>query len=292
MIQLLPFVLALAAQAPAAKKPEAKPSETPPISLSFGVYQSEKATVMYRTFTPVLESLTEAMEAKLQRPVDVKLVIFNNYQEGIESLVAGRVDFVRFGPASYITAKGMQPGIQLLAMETEGGDKRFKGAVVVRKDSSIQKLSDLKGKKFAFGDPNSTIGRYLIQAELVKAGITSDQLAGFQYLGRHDTVVRAVEVGDFDAGSAMSNTIEKMNSKGNLRIIATFDNVTKPWVARKGLEKTTVDAIQQSLCAIQDASILKELKVSGFVPTSEKDFELVREGMKLAERFEAPPSGQ
>lgn len=287
MIPFLPFLLALTVQAPAAKK-----SDAPPLSLSFGVYQSEKATLMYRTFTPVIEALTETMETKLQRPVDVRLFVFNSYDEGIESLASGKIDFVRFGPASYILAKEKQPGIQLIAMETESGDKRFKGAVVVRKDSSIQKLSDLRGKRFAFGDQNSTIGRYLIQAELVKAGITSADLASYKFLGRHDTVVKAVEVGDFDAGSAMLSTVEKVNAKGTFRVIATFDNVTKPWVARKGIDKATVDAIQQSLCAIQDQAILKDLKISGFVPTSEKEFELVREGMKIAERFEAPPSGQ
>lgn len=287
MIPFLPLVLALSVQAPTAKKTEA-----PALSLTFGIYQSEKATVMYRTFTPVIEALTDAMESKLQRPVDVKLYIFNSYDEGIESLAAGKIDFVRFGPASYILAKEKQAGIQLIAMETENGDKRFKGAVLVRKDSPIQKLSDLKGKKFAFGDQNSTIGRYLIQAELVKAGITSSDLAGYKFLGRHDTVVKAVEVGDFDAGSAMLSIVEKANAKGAFRIIATFDNVTKPWVARKGLDEATVGAIRQSLCAIQDQALLKDLKISGFVPTSEKEFELVREGMKLAERFEAPPSGQ
>ena len=287
MSPLLPLLLALAVQAPAPTQVE----ETS-LSITFGVYQSEKATVMYRTFTPVLEAMTETMEAKLRRPVDVKLVIFNNYDEGIESIAAGKVDFVRFGPASYILAKAKQPGIQLIAMETEGGDKRFKGVVVVKKDSPIQSLADLKGKKFAFGDQNSTIGRYLIQAELVKAGITSSDLAGYQFLGRHDTVVKAVEVGDFDAGSAMSNTVEKANSKGTLRVIASFDNVTKPWVARKGLDRSTIEAIQQSLYNLKDPAILKDLKISGFVPTSEKDFDFVREGMKFAERFEAPPSGQ
>jgi phosphonate transport system substrate-binding protein len=287
MIPFLPLLFALTLQTPAAKK-----LESPPLSLTFGVYQSEKATVMYRSFTPVIEALTETMETKLQRPVDVKLFIFNNYDEGIEALVSGKIDFVRFGPASYILAKEKQPGVQLIAMETEGGDKRFKGAVFVRKDSPIRKLSDLKGKKFAFGDKNSTIGRYLIHAELVKAGITSSDLAGYQYLGRHDTVVRAVEVGDFDAGSAMLSTVEKSNAKDQFRIIATFDNVTKPWVARKGLERPTVEAIEHSLCAIQDPAILKDLKISGFVPTSEKEYEFVREGMKIAERFEAPPSGQ
>lgn len=286
------FAFAVLAAASALDQTPAPKVESTPLSLDFGVYQSEKATAMYRAFTPILETLATSMEAELHRPVDIKLAIFKEYQDGIDSLVRGDVDFVRFGPASYITARERQPEVQLIAMETEGGDKRFQGVIVVRKESPFQKLSDLRGKKFAFGDPNSTIGRYLVQAELVKAGITSADLAGFKYLGRHDAVVKAVEIGDYDAGSAMKSAFEKANAKGTMRVLASFDNVTKPWVARKGLDKSTVDAIAKGLLAIQDPAVLKELKISGFLPTSEKEFEFVREGMKLAEKFEAPASGQ
>jgi phosphate/phosphite/phosphonate ABC transporter binding protein len=281
---LLAGVAALPARKPAVEDPK-------PMSLSFGVYQSDKATVMYRSFTPVLEALTASMESALGRPVDIKLTIFQSYEDGIESLARGEVDFVRFGPASYITTKARQPGIELIAMETESGDKRFKGLIIVQKESPIRTIADLRGKRFAFGDPNSTIGRYLVQAELIKAGITGKDLKDFQYLGRHDTVVKAVEIGDFDAGSVMQQTFEKANAKGTLRVLASFENVTKPWVARKGLETSTFDAIRAGLYSLKDPAVLKELKITGFVPTSDEEYALVREGMKLAEEFDNPRGG-
>ena len=281
---LLAGVAALPAPKPAVEDPK-------PMSLSFGVYQSDKATVMYRSFTPVLEALTASMESALGRPVDIKLTIFQSYEDGIESLARGEVDFVRFGPASYITAKARQADIELIAMETESGDKRFKGLIIVQKESPIRTIADLRGKRFAFGDPNSTIGRYLVQAELIKAGITGKDLKDFQYLGRHDTVVKAVEIGDFDAGSVMQQTFEKANAKGTLRVLASFDNVTKPWVARKGLERSTFEAIQAGLFALKDPAVLKELKITGFVPTSDDEYRLVREGMRLAEEFDNPRGG-
>lgn len=262
-----------------------------PLSLSFGVYQSDKATVMYRSFTPVLETLMTSMEGRLGRSVDINLTIFKSYEDGIDSLARGEVDFVRFGPASYITAVAKQPGLELIAMETESGDKRFKGLIVVQKESPIRTIGDLRGKRFAFGDPNSTIGRYLVQAELVKAGITGKDLSDYQFLGRHDTVVKAVEIGDFDAGSVMEQTFAKANVKGTLRVLASFENVTKPWVGRKGLDKTTIEAIQASLYALNDPAVLKELKITGFVPTSDEEYRLVREGMKFAEAFESPRGG-
>lgn len=257
--------------------------------LSFGVYQSDKATVMYKKMTPVLEYLQDDLEKRLGRPIDIHLNIFKSYDDGIDAIARGEIDFVRFGPAPYITAKQREPRLELIAMEQEGGDKRFKGVVIVRKDSPIQKLADLKGKRFAFGDPNSTIGRYLVQAELVKAGVHAHDLAGFKFLDRHDKVAAAVDVGDFDAGAVMMTSFEQANERGTLRILTSFDNVTKPWIARAGFDPKVREALMESLIALKDPAVLKELKVSGFAKASDDEYGFVREGMQSANEFDKRP---
>ena len=92
-----------------------------PVELTFGVYSSDKATVMYKMFIPIVRQLQESAEAKLDCPVDIFIKIFRTYDEGIDALVKGQVDFVRFGPASYILAKAQNPDISLLAMEAKNG---------------------------------------------------------------------------------------------------------------------------------------------------------------------------
>ena len=277
--------------APAPSGTRAAPETDRTVSLSFGLYQSEKATTMYKRFTPLLEALQTDMEARLGRPVDIQLKIFKTYDQAIDALASGDVDFVRFGPASYITAQARQPAIQLLAMEHENGEKRFQGHIAVRAESPIKTLADLKGRTFAFGDQNSTIGRYLVQAELVKAGIRLSDLKDHKYLGRHDAVANAVSSGAFDAGSLRANAFEKANEKGQMRILWTFENVTSPWVARAGLDAETFKGLQQSLLAFADAASLKELKITGFAPTSDEEYRPVREGMKLADEFERERTG-
>jgi phosphonate transport system substrate-binding protein len=269
------------AKAPPQDQKEAK---VEPLMLSFGVYQSDKATAMYRQFIPVIECLEGRLKAALNRPVDMQLKIYKTYDEAIDALVAGQADFVRFGPAPYVLAKEKNPGIELLAMENEKGEKRFKGYVVVAEKSDIKTLADLKGKRFAFGDVNSTIGRYLIQAELVKAGIRARDLKGFRYLDRHDKVAKAVEVGEFDAGSIKAETL-KAAAPGALRSIKEFDNVTKPWVARKGMDAPVLAALKKCLLELDDKDVLKTLGVSGFFPCEDGDYKFVREGMEQALEF-------
>ncbi len=288
MMQLLAALLALL---PTPLVPSGAPDhrsgdDKQTLQLEFGVYQSDKATVMYRKLSPVLEWLQDDLEPRIKRSVDIHLTIFKTYDEGIESLVLGKTDFVRFGPASYISAKKRNAGVELVAMELENGAKRFQGVIAVRQGSPLQALADLKGKKFAFGDPNSTIGRYLAQAELVKANVYAGDLGSFAYLGRHDTVARAVELGDYDAGSIASGTFEESRAAGKLRALCTFENVTKPWLARSGLDPALVAALHDSLLSLKDAAVLKELKVSGFATATDAEYALVRDGMKQADEFE------
>lgn len=257
-----------------------------PLNLIFGVYQSDKATTMYRKFLPVIEAIQDIMEKKLEQTVDIEIKIFKTYQLANDAIVEGSVDFVRFGPASYIIAKARNSEIRLLAMEENKGRKRFKGVVVVPSDSPYESLMDLKGKKIAFGDKNSTIGRYLVQADLVKAGVFASDLHSFKYLGRHDLVAKSVQLGDFDAGSIKMGTFLKYNKEKRLRIIHSFDNVTKPWIARGGLAPETFSAIQQSLLGIKDHQVLKELKISGFLPTSDTEYDFVRKGIEEAKSFD------
>ncbi len=260
-----------------------------PLHLSFGIYQSDKATEMYRKFTPIIEAIQNDVEKRLGRPTDIEMQIFKTYEDGIDALSKGTVDFVRFGPSPYIIAKRKNTAIELLAMELEDGKKQFNGCIVVPRDSKIHELADLKGKSFAFGDKNSTIGRYLVQEHMLKAGIHASDLGHFEYLDRHDKVAAAVLAGDFEAGAVKESNCEE--SKGQLRPLVTFPNVTKPWVTRSGLDKEVVIALRTGLLELKDAATLKPLKVSGFAATSEAEYLCVQQSMQAAEAFDARPSG-
>jgi len=254
-----------------------------PLALTFGVYRTDKATTMYRQFLPIVESIQDDLASELGRPVEIELKIYKSYDDGLDSLVAGTADFVRFGPASYVLAKQKNPGIELLAMEHEGGQKRFNGVIVVRNDDPAVTLSQLRGRRFAFGDENSTIGRYLVQAELVRAGIRARDLKSYKFLGRHDAVATAVLMGDFDAGSIMEATFESMNTDKRLRALHTFENVTKPWVARAGLDAEIRKALTKVLIAFDDKELLRTLKITGLTATSDEEYAFVREGMRIAD---------
>ncbi|MDM8536478.1 PhnD/SsuA/transferrin family substrate-binding protein, partial [Desulfobacterales bacterium HSG17] len=200
-------------------------------------------------------------------------------------LAKGDCDFARFGPASYILAKEKNKDIRLLAMEHKKGRKNFYGIFITGKDSSVKSIGELKGKKFAFGNKNSTIGRYLSQAEMVNAGVKADDLKEYKYLGRHDKVALAVAAGNYDAGVVKENTFKKYADSKGLREIARFPNITKPWVVRAGFDDIIFSALKNALLGLNDKKILKNLKQHGFLEALDDYYDFVRQGMALSKEF-------
>jgi len=269
--------------------PQATPKTNPVLDLRFGVYRTDKATVMYKEFMPILNYLENDLEKRLNREVSIELTIFKTYTDGIDALVENKVDFVRFGPSSYVLAKERNDAIKLLAMEHRNGKKQFNGVIVVRQDSPYHKINDLAGSRFAFGDEHSTIGRYLVQEQLVSAGITGKDLKTFDYLGRHDKVFMAVAMGEFDAGSVKESSFKRYNKNEPLRIIHSFVNITKPWIANSSLDADLVREISVALQGLTDKAVLKELKISGFLPATDTEYDFVRRAMRASEQFDSHP---
>lgn len=256
------------------------------VDLKFGVYVSDKPTEMVRKFRPVLDALEAAMSGELGEPVHIKMRVAGDYEAGIEDLVTGAVDFARFGPASYVLAKERNPELRILSVESEKGTKVFYGIICVAEESPIRAVEDLRGKSFAFGDSRSTIGRYLSQNLLIRHGIGAKDLAAYSYLERHDKVGTAVARNRFDAGALKEGTFKKLVAKGlPIRAIASFPNVTKPWIARGALAPKVFAALRAALLRMRDPAALKALKKDGFLEGGDDDYAVIRKAMASNARF-------
>lgn len=82
------------------------------------------------------------------------------------------------------------------------GSPTYNGQIIVRADSGIRKVSDLKGRTFGRPDPLSTSGWIIPMLTMRAAGIDPERdLKEVVDAGSHDSVVAAVYNGDVDAGA-------------------------------------------------------------------------------------------
>ena len=251
------------------------------VELKFGVYTSDKPTTMVTMFRPVLNALEKQLTDKLGEPVHIKLQVARSYDQGIENLTSGKVDFARMGPASYVASKDINTDLQLLAMESKKGKKVFYGIICVQEQSDIKSISQLKGKTFAFGNERSTIGRYLSQYLLTTESVYARDLKSYKYLNRHDRVGTAVGAGQFDAGALKESTFKKLKNKGvKIRELSRFPNVTKPWIAHSSMNEKTATALKEVLLSMTDTAALKAIKKQGFLTAHDSDYDTIRQSMK------------
>lgn len=259
----------------------------------FGVYTDDKASDVFLEFKPIAEEIERQLKTQGQE-AKVTLKIIPSYDQAITELAEGKLDFSRFGPAPYVLCKKKNPNVKIIAMEQEKGKKTFKGLFITNTKTGLKSLKEVlkhRGEyRFAFGEDNSTIGRYLAQATLVKKGIFHTDFKSTEYLGRHDKVALAVIAGEYDLGVVKKGTFEKYKDKGLINL-EDFANVTKPWIAKEGMDPKDYTALKKALLAIKDGSpALENLKINGFVDGSDTDYAPIRKGMELSEKFWAKES--
>ncbi len=138
--------------------------------------------------------------------VPVKLFTPADYDGVIQGLLGGSIDMAWLGASGYAKAYLTDPdAIEPIMVKTNvDGSYGYHSIGFARKDSGITSLDDMKGKVFAFGDPNSTSG-YLIPSieipEVTGATMDSgDYFGEVKFTGGHEQTIVAVANGDVDAG--------------------------------------------------------------------------------------------
>lgn len=256
------------------------------ISLIFGTYSPDKPTAMVAQLRPSLDRIAFHLGQVLGEKVEIKLSVVRSYEAGANLIISGAVDFMRLGPATYVRVKERSPDISILAMENKNGKKSFNGVIAVHTDSDITEVGQLRGRSFAFGSASSTLGRYFSQLYLMRHGIRAMDLSNYEYLGRHDKVGRAVGSGQYDAGALEGTTFAKLVAKGvPLRAIATFENSTRPWVARAGMEMRMITALREALSRLDNDKALLALRFEGFLPGNDSEYEPTRQAIRENPRF-------
>ncbi len=196
----------------------------------------------------------------------------------------GDADLARMGAASYVLTKAKNPNIRLLVAEEVAGTPHH-GVLAVRNDSDITSLGELKGHTLAFGNKHSTLSRYVPQAELMKHGISPDDLADYGYLGRHDKVALAVSLGNYDAGVLRKTVFNQFKAKKGLRAIHGFTAPYHAWIVADDMDGELFAVMQKAFLSIREQKLLAAVKRSGFRVVSDDLYDPLREAMRLSRFF-------
>lgn len=253
--------------------------------IPFGFCPKYNPRIMYQLYQPFIDYLNENTPYRFE----IKLSRF--YENTIDRLGRGEILIASCGPVSYIKAREKYPVRPILKALSKEGKPYYQGIIIVRQDSPIRNLRELKGRSFAFGQAWSTAGHILPEYYLLQANIRLRDLKNYSFLRHHDSVVGAVLKGQFDAG-AVKDVIAYKYQKEGLRFIFFTDPIsTVPIVVRENVPKELVESVKSALLNIDLRNPDQQKRMKewdeefkyGFTIASDSDYDSIR---KILNRIE------
>ena len=164
--------------------------------IRFAVRGSESDPAMATRWDVYRDYLSKAVG------VPVKLYESSDYNGTIQALSSGQVDMAMIAGGGYANVDA-QVGTKVapvLTVRQAEGSMGYYSALLVKKDSPVHTLADMKGRSLGYVDFNSTSGYLYPRAKMREQGIEPDTFFGkTSFAGGHTQAVMALENGQFDA---------------------------------------------------------------------------------------------
>ncbi len=240
----------------------------------------------------------ERVAAWLKKRVerDVRPVVYGDYQALVDAIAEGEVDFAWMPPVSLVQAA--ERGVGVVAIAQRFGRPTYESVIVVKQDSPIKQLEDLRGKAIAFVDRDSASG-YLFVADLIarEVGNPAEVFSEQHFQGSHKAVCDSVLRGWVDAGTTYvvrntggeivhSGWIDLIERAGDLRVIRVTDPIPCDAIAyRPGLASGLVDRLAKTVVDVapddvEGRAVLSEVfHTTGMVRADLRIYDVVREAV-------------
>jgi phosphonate transport system substrate-binding protein len=182
-----------------------------PSVLVFTYTPVEDPAVYEKTFKPFTDYLGQCTG---------KRVVFFQVQSNaaqVEAMRSGRLHVGGFSTGPTAFAVNLAGGVPFAVKGDAKGYQAYNLIVVVRADSPIKTMADLKDRKVAHTSPSSNSGNLAPRALFPTLGVTPDKDYKVQYSGGHDRSVLGVRTGDYDAAPVASDVFERMAARGTIK---------------------------------------------------------------------------
>jgi len=264
-----------------------------PETLSVQFVPSQNADTLEAKAKPLEKLLGD----RLGIPVEVS--VSTNYNTIVEAMESKKVDVGFLPPNAYVLAKERGAAEVILQAQRYGVDDEtgqptdelvdnYKSIFVVKKDSGITSVKDLKGKKIAFQDVTSSAGYVWPAATLMDNGIDPlKDVQGITVKG-HDQAIISVLNGDVDCAVVFQdarNTVagDYPTVFEDTKVIEFTEPIPNDTISvRSDMNSEWVEKIKQAFIDIgkdeEGHAIIKDIYThEGYIESKDSNFDIVRE---------------
>lgn len=169
-------------------------AQAPPASREyvFAIHPLHNPVRLFEIYQPVIDYLNRSIPGTTFR-----LEASRNYEEFEKKLYTRQLDFAL--PNPYQTLKSLDRGYRVIAKM--GDDAKFTGVILIRRDSGIQKLADLKGKKVSYPARTALAATLMPQYYFQTHGLDVNHDIENLYVGSQESSIMNVYLGNVAAGA-------------------------------------------------------------------------------------------
>jgi len=158
----------------------------------FAIHPLHNPTRLFEVYAPLIDYLNRHISGATFR-----LEASRNY-EAFENKLYGR-ELAFALPNPYQTLNALGHGYHVIAKM--GDDYKFTGVILVRRDSGIEKVADLKGRKVSYPAATALAATMMPQYYLQTHGLDVNHDIENLYVGSQESSIMNVYLGDVAAGA-------------------------------------------------------------------------------------------
>ncbi|ADE11892.1 phosphate/phosphite/phosphonate ABC transporter substrate-binding protein [Sideroxydans lithotrophicus] len=246
-----------------------------------GIHPLHNPKRLVEVYGPVIDYLNAAIPQARFR-----LEASRNYAEFEKKLYNGHFDFAM--PNPYQTVRSLKYGYRVFGKM--GNDELFRGIILVRRDSGISRVSDLKGKKVCYPAPTALAATMMPQYYLQTHGIDVKRDIENLYVGSQESSIMNVLRGHVAAAATWPvpwKVFQQEKPEMAAQLEVKWQTGTLPnngWVARDDVPPVLTVKVGRALVDIGKTSegraILKRLGITRFEHASNETYRPVEQYLK------------
>lgn len=219
--------------------------------------------------------------------VQVQFTILSRYGNLVDSFEHEAMDGAFFGSFTGALAIEQLGVIPLARPVNLDGESTYHGVIYTRKDSGIQDVDAMRGKRFAFVDKATTAGYIYPLAYLKEHGIENidTYFAEYFFAGSHDASIHAVLDGKADLGASKNTVFDHVTATDprvdkEIQVLALSGNVPSNGLCvRHDLNDVIKEQLKKALLALHKSpegdKVLNKFHALRFIETEVADYQPV-----------------
>lgn len=245
-------------------------------ALIMGVFPRRSPGTTTELFSPLARHLAKQLGR------EVRLETTPDFASFWENVAAQRYDIVHFNQYHYVRSHA-EYGYRVILKNEEFGHSNISGALIARKDSSIETVADLRGKKVVFGGGRTAMQGYIVATYLLRqAGLKDgDYFTQFALNPPKACIATYFRQGAAaGAGGAVLQLpkVRKEIDVEQMRYLAVSEPLAHlPWAVRADMDEDTAARIRRAGEHLaghpEGRKVLETARLSALVAASDAEYD-------------------